>query len=91
MAREEMANYKVPPAVEIVDELPLNATGKVMKDVLRERGELVMMHRGLERAAERFGDRAAVLAGSDQWSFAELDAGQQRVRRPLWWRTVSGW
>ena len=24
-----MANYKVPRAVEIVDELPLNATGKV--------------------------------------------------------------
>jgi acyl-CoA synthetase (AMP-forming)/AMP-acid ligase II len=30
-----MANYKVPRMVEIVDELPLNATGKVMKDVLR--------------------------------------------------------
>jgi acyl-CoA synthetase (AMP-forming)/AMP-acid ligase II len=36
-AREEMANYKVPRGVEFVDELPLNATGKVMKDVLRER------------------------------------------------------
>jgi acyl-CoA synthetase (AMP-forming)/AMP-acid ligase II len=35
--REQMANYKVPRAVEIVDELPLNATGKVMKDVLRDR------------------------------------------------------
>ena len=31
------------------------------------------MHRGLERAAERFGDRAAVLAGDRSWSFAELD------------------
>jgi acyl-CoA synthetase (AMP-forming)/AMP-acid ligase II len=31
-----MANYKVPRVVQIVDELPLNATGKVMKDVLRE-------------------------------------------------------
>ena len=30
-----MANYKVPRTVEIVDELPLNATGKVMKEVLR--------------------------------------------------------
>ncbi len=30
-----MANYKVPRAVEIVDALPLNATGKVMKEVLR--------------------------------------------------------
>ena len=36
-SRNEMANYKVPRVVEIVDELPLNATGKVLKDVLRER------------------------------------------------------
>ena len=35
--REQMANYKVPRAVEIVDALPLNASGKVMKYVLRER------------------------------------------------------
>jgi HIP---CoA ligase len=34
-SRNEMANYKVPRAVEIVDVLPLNATGKVLKDVLR--------------------------------------------------------
>ena len=32
-----MANYKVPRAVELVDELPINATGKVVKDLLRER------------------------------------------------------
>ena len=30
-----MANYKVPRTVEFVDALPLNATGKVMKDELR--------------------------------------------------------
>ncbi|MBW2273328.1 MAG: fatty acid--CoA ligase family protein [Deltaproteobacteria bacterium] len=35
--RENMANYKVPRRVEIVDELPMNASGKVMKFVLRER------------------------------------------------------
>jgi acyl-CoA synthetase (AMP-forming)/AMP-acid ligase II len=35
--REQMANYKAPRAVEIVDELPLNATGKVVKDELRAR------------------------------------------------------
>jgi acyl-CoA synthetase (AMP-forming)/AMP-acid ligase II len=35
-SRAQMANYKVPRVVQIVDELPLNATGKVMKDVLRE-------------------------------------------------------
>ena len=36
-SRDQMANYKVPRAVELVDELPLNATGKVEKNVLRER------------------------------------------------------
>ncbi len=35
--RAEMANYKVPRVVEIVDRLPVNATGKVVKDVLRRR------------------------------------------------------
>ncbi len=35
--RDQMANYKVPRAVEIVDELPLNATGKVEKRELRAR------------------------------------------------------
>ncbi|MGA3147835.1 MAG: FadD3 family acyl-CoA ligase [Acidimicrobiales bacterium] len=34
--RARMANYKVPRMVEIVDELPVNATGKVMKDLLRQ-------------------------------------------------------
>jgi len=33
-----MANYKVPRVVELVEELPVNATGKVLKDVLRELG-----------------------------------------------------
>jgi len=36
-ARARMANYKVPRFVEVVDELPLNAAGKVQKDVLRQR------------------------------------------------------
>jgi acyl-CoA synthetase (AMP-forming)/AMP-acid ligase II len=36
-SREHMANYKVPRRVAIVDELPVNATGKVEKTVLRER------------------------------------------------------
>lgn len=35
--RENMANYKVPRYVEMVDSLPLNASNKVMKFVLRER------------------------------------------------------
>ncbi|MDQ1479049.1 MAG: HIP---CoA ligase, partial [Actinomycetota bacterium] len=36
--RERMANYKVPRYVEVVDELPLNASNKVLKVELRERG-----------------------------------------------------
>jgi HIP---CoA ligase len=35
--REHMANYKVPRAVEIVEALPLNASGKVLKFELRNR------------------------------------------------------
>jgi acyl-CoA synthetase (AMP-forming)/AMP-acid ligase II len=35
--RDEMANYKVPRTVEIVTELPLNASGKVLKYELRDR------------------------------------------------------
>ncbi|MDX1649551.1 MAG: AMP-binding protein, partial [Myxococcota bacterium] len=35
--RENMANYKVPRRVAIVDALPTNASGKVMKFALRER------------------------------------------------------
>ncbi|MFJ2415642.1 FadD3 family acyl-CoA ligase [Streptomyces brevispora] len=37
-ARREMANYKVPRAVEFVTELPRNASGKVLKGELRGRG-----------------------------------------------------
>lgn len=33
--RERMAGFKMPRTVEFLDELPLNATGKVMKDQLR--------------------------------------------------------
>ena len=36
-SREHMANYKVPRRVEIVDALPLNASGKVLKFELRDR------------------------------------------------------
>jgi HIP---CoA ligase len=36
-ARAEMANFKVPRSVEFLDELPMNATGKVVKDELRAR------------------------------------------------------
>jgi len=36
-SRERMANYKVPRGVHIVDELPTNASGKVLKFELRDR------------------------------------------------------
>ncbi|MDB5997028.1 MAG: acyl-CoA synthetase [Pseudomonas sp.] len=34
--REQMANYKVPRRVQVLDSMPLNAAGKVTKQVLRE-------------------------------------------------------
>jgi len=34
-SRDQMANYKVPRVVRLVDAIPLNATGKVMKEELR--------------------------------------------------------
>jgi acyl-CoA synthetase (AMP-forming)/AMP-acid ligase II len=36
-AKANMANYKVPRHVEVVDEFPLNASGKVLKFELRDR------------------------------------------------------
>ena len=43
-ARGAMANFKVPRSVELLDSLPVNATGKVMKDELRARA--VQAHEG---------------------------------------------
>jgi acyl-CoA synthetase (AMP-forming)/AMP-acid ligase II len=37
--RERMANFKVPRHIEVIDALPLNASGKVLKYELRERAE----------------------------------------------------
>jgi HIP---CoA ligase len=36
-SRERMANFKVPRHVEVIDTLPLNASGKVLKYELRQR------------------------------------------------------
>lgn len=44
--RARMANYKVPRYVEFVDELPMNASGKVTKFVLRERARDKLSARG---------------------------------------------
>jgi acyl-CoA synthetase (AMP-forming)/AMP-acid ligase II len=39
-AREQMANFKVPRHFRLVDALPTNASGKVVKVELRERGRI---------------------------------------------------
>jgi acyl-CoA synthetase (AMP-forming)/AMP-acid ligase II len=41
-SRAEMANYKAPRYVEVVDDLPQNASGKVLKYELRARGEQIV-------------------------------------------------
>jgi acyl-CoA synthetase (AMP-forming)/AMP-acid ligase II len=38
-SRERMANYKVPRYVQVVDALPLNASGKILKFELREKAQ----------------------------------------------------
>jgi acyl-CoA synthetase (AMP-forming)/AMP-acid ligase II len=48
-----------------------------------------LMHRGLERAAERFGDRVAVRAGEESWSFGELDGLSNAFARHLAGRGVG--
>jgi len=40
--RETMANFKVPRYVNVVTELPLNASGKVLKFELRDRGKKLL-------------------------------------------------
>ena len=41
-ARERLAGFKLPRTLEFLDELPMNATGKVQKFVLRERAEAAL-------------------------------------------------
>ncbi len=41
-SREHMANYKVPRFVEVVEALPTNASGKVLKFELRKRAETIL-------------------------------------------------
>ena len=37
---ETLANFKVPAYVDVTDELPRNASGKLLKNVLRGEGEV---------------------------------------------------
>jgi acyl-CoA synthetase (AMP-forming)/AMP-acid ligase II len=41
------------------------------------------MHRGLESAAKRFPDHAAVLAGDDRWTYGELDRAANALAHHL--------
>jgi acyl-CoA synthetase (AMP-forming)/AMP-acid ligase II len=41
-AREHLANFKVPRRVIFVDEFPVNATGKVLKNELRARAQALL-------------------------------------------------
>jgi acyl-CoA synthetase (AMP-forming)/AMP-acid ligase II len=45
-ARQRMANYKVPRSLVLVEALPVNASGKVMKHLLREQAFEVPSERG---------------------------------------------
>jgi len=42
-----------------------------------------LTHHALEGAAARFGDRAAILAGDDQWSYRQLDEAADAFRAHL--------
>ena len=64
-AREHLANFKVPRRVEIVDELPVNATGKVRKDELRRRaGREPGQSLTAGPALDRFGEAQPALGAS---------------------------
>ena len=57
--RERMASYKVPKLVEVIDELPKNASGKILKRELRDR----FAHRGKALGANQpsLGERQPVV------------------------------
>ncbi len=48
-----------------------------------------LLHEGLGRAAARFGDRDAIRAGDDRWSFPDLDGWSNAVARHLTDRGVA--
>jgi long-chain acyl-CoA synthetase len=48
-----------------------------------------LVHGGLERAADRYGDRAALQAGDDDWSFRDLDGLANAFARHLVARGVG--
>ena len=78
-----MANYKVPRVVELVDELPLTATGKVVKEVLRQRaGRAPRAAPPRERPTGRPASRRSPTCGWSSWG-----CGWPRRRPPRSWPT----
>ena len=51
--------------------------------------DAALMHESLERAALRFGDRAAIRSGDEHWSFCELDGLSNAFARHLAARGVT--
>ncbi|RDH80064.1 AMP-dependent synthetase [Mycolicibacterium moriokaense] len=97
--RRHLAAYKRPHHVVIVDALPRNAGGKVLKNRLREQHILRSYAAGptdtplleetigqnFERAASTYGDLEALVdvGGCRRWTYAELNAEVDRVARAL--------
>ncbi len=50
--RENLARYKVPREIYVLDELPRNATGKILKRVLRERYERELQAQAIAAASQ---------------------------------------
>src|SRR5262245_40941223 len=48
-----------------------------------------LLHHRLERAADQLGDRSAVLAGDERWSFQRLDRASSACARHLLDRGVA--
>ena len=78
-----MANYKVPRAVVIVDELPLNATGKVVKDALAStRGRPRSRATRMSEPSARQASRRSPACGWSSWG-----CGWPPRRPPRCWPT----
>ncbi len=67
-ARQTLARYKVPRRIHFLDALPLGATGKPQRLVLRE----------------RFGGRQAASPGADAWAGAYSFTRTEKVIAELW-------
>ena len=74
--RERMAAYKYPRVVEIVDELPKSATGKILRRELRETAEVPGVLRAVLRAERALGEPLMRATNSREAAGALLLIGQ---------------